>query len=114
MRPGYHRLAWLLLSLLLGDSDAHARARNGIPRNMPRREQPLGSVDFGDLVAGEERWDVCGVAREFAVSAVFGVVCHWYAVLVAKSQNGQPVARRRFLWVWTDSAERQCCVSRRR
>jgi hypothetical protein len=34
MRPSHHCLAWLLLSLLLGDPDAHARARNGIPGNV--------------------------------------------------------------------------------
>lgn len=28
MRPGHHCLAWLLLSLLLGDPNARARARN--------------------------------------------------------------------------------------
>lgn len=47
------------------------------------------------MVAGEERSDVRSVAREFALLAGSGVVCHGCAGSVARSHDGQSVAWRR-------------------
>jgi hypothetical protein len=70
-------------------------------------------VDLRDLISGKERFDIRGVAREFAALAGFGAFCHRYTGSVVGSMNDLSVGFETTFVILTDSAEALCVAKGR-